>query len=517
MKNRRTNWIAAGLALVLAAGLGCPRDPHDPAPPPTPAPTAASNTRSLNTVDTWGSAFPSDMELVDTPALRDTLFVNDEATVEAAGGAQILALDLSTPSWPASGQYTGFTLQKTDLLHSGGTPVGAGDTFGAWMLEAKTEDLLVVSGTAGFLLVGQSHEGDAPFLANLVHFDPTTGALLQVVNLAVSYADTGLTRSDGTAIASFVQTNPAGVAFVSTGGSTGKLYVVMSNLYSTTGMNDFVFNPGTVQVFDVLLGGGTPITTPATTVIRPTKWNPVHATPYVSPQTGAGFVLVSNGGITEYYGQPPFGYSPPYQTFSQTESNIEVIDAATDAIVADIPMGLAALSMGDIAIGKDGADRTVGMIGSKFYGHLYAVELTGLDQNPIDTASIKPIRNGYHPIPVFQSALGNDHTWAVDVALSPNGRYAFVGAFNQADVHVVSLPADWYTGTFTVNPASLAAPYHFTALDNGIPNVTRILVRKGDFIGPDVLVLQSNTELSMTPTNLKYAGIGTVDTHGRTK
>jgi len=271
-------------------------------------------------------------------------------------------------------------------------------------------------------------------------------------------------------------------------------------------------------VFDVDLTASPPVILPSVTVVRPAKWNPVHLTAYTSPATGKTHVLVSNAGVTQYYGTTSsWGYSPPYQTVSHTDASIEVIDPATDVVVATIPMGLAALSFNAIAIGKDATGRTVGMIGSSFYGRVYAMDLSGLDLVPVQASTVRPLRSAYNPIEVFHSREGDKHTWACDVALAPNGRYAFVSAFNQAEAHAIACPEDWETGAFTADPEPFSTPFAFTALDNGVPNITRIVIRRGEFTGPDVLVLQSNAELSMPGTNLKYGAIGTIDTAGRTK
>jgi hypothetical protein len=507
------------IALVALVGLaGCPR-PDDDAPPGTPAPVATSNVRPLNAVDAWGGGFPSDLALVDTDALRNTLFVTDEAAVDAAGGARVLAFDLEAAGMPASAGFGGLQLLKTDLRHTNGSGVLATDTFGTWAVEAATADLLVLSPTAACLFASASQEGDPPFLANFFWFNPTSASLRQTVNLGIPTTPPGTpVRSDGSSVGTFTQSNPTGAAYVPTGAATGKLYVSMSNLHTAAAMNAMVYNPGTVLAFAVDPGASPPVTTPPAAVVRPSKWNPVHVTAYTSPATGKSWALVSNAGVTQYYGTAAsWGYSPPYQTVSHTDASIEVIDPATDAVVAAIPMGLAALSFGAIAIGKDGTGRTVGMIGSSFYGQVYAVDLSGLDTDPIQASTIRPLRSAYRPIPVFHSREGDAHTWACDVALSPNGRYAFVCAFNQAEVHVVGCPADWETGEFTAHPAPFGQPFEFQALDNGVPSVTRLAIRRGTFTGPDVLVLQSNAELAIPGTNLKFGAVGTLDTYGRTR
>jgi len=509
---------SAAVALAAALGLaGCP--PDDGGTPEPPAPAAVSNARPLNAVDPWGGGFPSDMQIGDAESLRGTLFVTDEAAVDAAGGARVLAFDMELPGLPSSTAFGGFHLLKTDLRHTGGSGVQPADTFGSWGVEAATADLLVISPTAACLLASASHEGDPPFLANLFWFNPMNASLPQTVNLAIPTTPPGTpVRSDGSSVGTFTQSNPTGMAWVTTGPAAGKLYVSMSNLHGAAAMNAMVYNPGTVMAFSVDLGSSPPVTVPPAAVIRPGKWNPVQVTAYTSPATGKSYALVSNAGVTQYYGTTPsWGYSPPYQTASFTDASVEVIDPATDAIVASIPMGLAALSFQAIAIGKDGTGRTVGMIGSSFAGQVYAMDLSGLDADPVQTASLRPLRSAYHPIPVFHSREGDDHTWACDVALAPNGRYAFVSAFNQAEVHVLGCPSDWETGEFEAHPEPFAAPFKFQALDVGKPSVTRLIVRRGEFQGPDVLVLQSNAELAIPGTNQKFGAIGTIDTHGRTR
>ncbi|MCU0722112.1 MAG: hypothetical protein MUC63_00590 [Planctomycetes bacterium] len=516
--NSRLRFLRIPLLLVLAAAAGCP-PADDGSPSEPPPPFATSNAKPLNAVDPWGSGFPSDMALADSDALRGTLFVVDEASVDAAGGARVLALDLDAPGMPASAAFGGLHLLKTDLRHADGSGVGAGDTFGAFGVEAAAADLLMISPTSACLLASASHEGDPPFLANLFWFNPTNASLPQTLNLAIpTTPPTSSVRSDGSAVGTHTQSNPTGTAWVPSGGTAGKLYVSMSNLHGAAAMNAMVYNPGTVLAFNVDTGASPPVSLPPAATVRPGKWNPVQVTAYTSAATGKSWVLVSNAGVTQYYGTAAsWGYSPPYQTASFTEASIEVIDPATDAVAATIPMGLAALSFNAIAIGKDGTGRTVGMIGSSFFGQVYAVDLSGLDENPMQPAKVRPLRSAYRPIPVFHSREGDAHTWACDVALAPNGRLAFVSAFNQAEVHAVECPEDWETGEFRARPEPFARPFEFEALDGGVPSVTKLAVRRGAFSGPDVLVLQSNAELAMPGTNLKFGSIGTIDTAGRTR
>ncbi len=512
---RITRFLTATLLLTALALLaGC--DESDDAPAPgAPAPVAESNTRSLGTIGPWGGAYPSDMVLGgDTGDLAHTLFVTDEATVDATGGARILALDLETTGYLNSTVFSIFTLDKTDLLQNDGSPVDAGDTFGAMGgSDPSTDQVLILSETRGLVLTSagsETHASTTGFVACLTLFDPTAGTHTQTINLGLSYTPSGSpTRSDGTAIGSFEQSNPSGVAFVSTGSDTGKIYVSMSNLYEWPWGAPPVYNPGTVQVFDVDFSAGTPIdTTPSATILT-TRWNPVHVTLYHSADTGTDWVLATNAGIKTTSGLP-------YESASFTVSSIDVLNTVSDNVRATIGMGLAALSFNAVAIGKDGTGRTVGLIGSTFFGNLYAVDLSGLDEDPEDVAGIRALRSAYNPIQVFHSDQGDAHTWGADVALSPNGAYAFVTAYNQAEVHVVLCPGDWETGRFEAHPRDFKTPFAFTGLGGGTASLSRILIREGTFSGPDVLVLQSDTPVTPASGN-EYGAVGTIDTHGRTR
>ncbi len=508
-----------GKTCLLAAGFNYAADP-----------AVASASFALGAVDRSGSGFPSDMCVAMDPTMSRTLFVTDEATVDAAAGARVIPVNMDLVLPGPDTLYATFTIHKTDLLQSGGSAVLAGDTWGSWSLQATTDDLLVVHAGLGFLLISASCESDSPYLANLAVFKPQDGSLLQVLNLAIQHSPApGSLRSDGSAIAaSFIQTNPSGLAYVPGTGTQGRLYVSMSNLYDSSSFpQTMIYNPGTVMVFDVDTSLATPVTATPSSTLTPSRWNPVQVTRYFSTQAGRDYVLISEAGVNGYYGtSASFGYSPPYQLVSHTDAAVEIIDASVPQIISwdpgsgartNIDLGLAAPSLDDIAITVDAAGHTAGLLGSSFYGRIYAVDLTGLNQFPVDAAGLKPLRNAYNPVQVF-SYCGSDHDYAGSVSVAPGGKYALVTDFNGAKAHVVSLPANFATGEFRSHPAYYETPLSFTALDTGLPRIGKAIFRTGSFSGPEAWLLVSNVEPNfMSPTNLKFGAVATVDFHGRVK
>ncbi len=494
------------------------------------APLVASQAFSLGAVDSSGSGFPPDMCVARDPAMSRTLFAVDDAEVGALDGAKVLAVNMDLTPPGADSAYTTFALGKTDLLHPGGSAVGASDTFGSWGLEAAADDLLVVHSGLAFLLVSSSCENDPPYLADLAVFKPSDGSLLQVLNVALQFTPPGgSVRSDGTAIASsFVQTNPSGLAYVPGLGTQGRLYVSMSNLHDSSGFpRTMVYNPGTIMAFDVDTSLAQPVTAAPASTLIPSRWNPVHLTHYPSAQSGCDYVLVTEAGITTYYGtSASYGYSPPYQYVCHTDAAVEIIDAASSQFLSwdpgtgsrtTIDLGPAAPSLDDIAIAADPAGGTAGLLGSSFYGRIYAIDISGLDQYPAGAAGLRPLRNAYNPVQVF-SHCGSDHDFASSVSVSPDGGYAMVSDFNGAAARVVALPANWVTGEFAANPEFFETPLAFTALDGGLPRIGKLLFRSGTFAGPEAFVLVSNVEPNfMSPTNLKFGAVATVDFHGRVK
>jgi hypothetical protein len=491
----------------------------------------------LQEMDSWGSCFPSDMGFAMDSSMGRTLFVNVESEVDAVNGAAVRAINLNLAPVGPDTLYTTFALAKTDLLQAdGSTSVLSGDTWGAWSSEAHTDDLFVVHKNLAFLTVSASSEADTPYMANLVVFDPETGALLQpVVNLAVSYTHPvpGQLRSDGTAIAgdTWVQTNPSGLAYVVDAGTTGRLYVSMSNLYSSaTYPYASTYNPGTVQVFSVDTSLATVLTDPAATVLALSKWNPTSLSLYHSATAAKDFVLVTESGANGFYGSTGFGGSnPPYLYSSHTDAAVEIIDPATDTLLSwdpdgtgpagyrtTIDLGLAAPAFNDIVFTTDAGGRVVGFLGSSFYGRIYAIEITGLDAAPVNGMQIRPLRNAYNPILVF-SNKGVTHDYASSVAVSPNGRYAFVTDFNVGKVHVVELPSDLANGIYTVNPPYFETPFTITAADSGLARLGKIMFRTGTHTGPEAFVLVSNIELDFPADNQNYGAVATIECQGRVK
>ena len=151
------------------------------------------------------------------------------------------------------------TIYDTDLVDSDGRTADVEQPIGFGFF---ANDLVVVQSTLGIILVNAGGSDLGTTLSNLVVFDPTKGTVRQTVDLAnLVPARPGLVDSSGTPVppSGFRQSGAEALAFVPTSGTTGRLYVAMSNLiFSAPSYGAFKF-PGTIQVFQVDLTAEKPI------------------------------------------------------------------------------------------------------------------------------------------------------------------------------------------------------------------------------------------------------------------
>jgi hypothetical protein len=147
--------------------------------------------------------------------------------------------------------------------------------------------------------------------------------------------------------------------------AAGRLFVAMSNLRRSS---EARFNPGTVLVYEF-----DPTSEPATlrpdTAIFTSHFNPTSVTSYTAFPGGEPreLVLVTATGA--------IGLEGGAETV-KTEGAIDAIDAESRCLVASIPLGMAGLSFGELAIDPRGRVALAGAISNR---QLYAVDLAPLD------------------------------------------------------------------------------------------------------------------------------------------
>jgi hypothetical protein len=497
----------------VGPGPGGPPPGTTPPPAPPQAPVWNPDAAGLGRTATFGS-FPSDLV-----PFGDTLFVNDADQIEV-DGARIVPLDVSGFVPAPSTSFTTFTLHASSLRDSLGqaadlaTPIG----FGFYV-----NDFVIASDRLGFVLVNAGGSDSAPTLSNVVAFDPTTGALRQVVNLATPYANGGpLLDSGGTPAPgqTFVQSGAETLAYVPTP-SGGLLYVGMSNLLVGAPSFGAVKHRGTVQVFDVA-PAGSPVVTPrpaaglATQTFLTGDYNPVAMSTFVADPSPGGMLvprlLVTLGGTT--------GYDASFSLVPVTPASVEVYDADSVQYRGRIRLGLAGLAGTRPALGKDAAGHHVGFYPSSTTGEIYLLRLDGVRPWEIDPSKIQVLRAPGNGIPITAAQAGGPGGNVTGVGLSPDGRTLAVAGFGNlfafpdpvpGQLALLNLPPDVVTGSgFGVSFVPGSARYGSVSGRT----LGSLVLRAGVGGRPDVFVLVGGAMDLATFLGSGPASLGTLQTFG---
>lgn len=411
-------------------------------PPPLPGPSATwdATARSYDRTAQFGS-FPSGLV-----RHGDTLFASDADQIEA-GGARILATDVAGAAAQASTRFQTVTIQAGALVDSRGdtaslaSPIG----FGYFL-----NDIHLVDDTLGFVLVNAGGSDSDPTLSNLLAFDPTTGSLRQVVNLATAFApgfplfdSQGVTVPNG----AFVQSQAEGVAYVPLTASSGLLYVCMANIVVGAPSFGAVKYPGTVQVFAVNRGLAQPVAPTASTTLLTQAYNPVAVTA-LETDLGGRRLLVTCAGTT--------AYDANFDLVPVTNATVEAYDAYTQTFAGTFILGLAGLSGIPPALGSDATGQRVGFFPSAVTGEVYLVLLEGLYRPILDDTRLAVLRGPGDGIPITAAAAGGPGGNITGIALSPDGRTLVVAGFGDlfafpaplpGRLFLLSLPSDLVTGS----------------------------------------------------------------------
>ncbi len=490
--------------VIEAAPPGALPSPGGSTPAPVPPPTVRwdPDAAPLHRTATFGS-FPAGLA-----PFEGTLFVNDADAIEA-DGAWIRPYDTSGPGPTPSTRYQPFQLTVDLLVDAQGraaslaTPIG----FGFFVNE-----VLVVDEHLGLVLVNAGATDAAGTLSNLVAFDPTTGALRQVVNLANRMELAApLVDSRGNAAPGnrFVQSQAE--ALVVTSEPARRLVVAMANLL--TGPPGFGTDRqrGTLQVYDLDPHAALPVKARPAAGLTTETWltqdyNPVALALTETDPDLWGVprerLLVTCGGCT--------AYDAAFRLLPVTEASVEVHDPALSTYLGRFRFGLAGLAGTPPALGSDAAGHRVGYFASSVTGEVYALWLDGLRDALPDPARLAVLRGPGAGLDVARAWAGGPGGNLAGLGLAPDGRTLVVSAFGDVftgapgRLVLLALPDDVLDGA-GLGPQFVPGVTVFGTVSGR--TLGPLWVRPGFGVRPDVLVavggpLDPTTFLGSGPASL---------------
>ncbi|MFM8979514.1 MAG: hypothetical protein ACKOSS_03515, partial [Planctomycetia bacterium] len=485
-----------------------------PPPQPPALPAWDGSAFSLSRTALYGS-FPSDMV-----RRGRTLFAVDADQVEAEG-ALVRASDIGGTRLEPSTLFADTRIRVEDLRDAQGQPasLAAPIGFGFYL-----NDLLVASDTLAFVLANAAGSDGGPVLSNLVAFNPSTGQVRQVVNLAWEIR-TGAPWIDSSGQASgrseLRQSGAEALAFLPTGAGY-RLVVAMTNLLVDAPSYGAIKQRGTLQVWDVVPDAAQPVrprSAPAgwaTETLLTNDYNPVALAVHQAPSTpgapGPLRLLVTLGGTTAYDTQ---GLLVPV-----TEASVEVYDAGSLAYEGRFRMGLAGLAGTSPALGRDAAGHLLGFYPSSVTGEIYVLRLDGLDSPAVDAARLAVLRGPGNGLPVSLDRAGTPGGNVTGCELSPDGRSLVIATFGDLYawptaqpglLSILALPEDVVTGA-GFGPAFLPGTSTYAT----VPGRTlgRVVLRPDSTGRPDVFVLVGGAIDPFTYLGSGPASVGALTTFG---
>ncbi len=378
----------------------------------------------------FASPYPARILIPDIDGMRDTAFV--VSTTDPSG---VIAIDLTQTPFVLSQKFKGVT-----------SPTGSGLPNG----------LVIQSATRAFLLTSFA----------VVDFNPTTGGvngttmLPQTITLSTplplskpfDYDNNG---SDNTTITDIAIRSPGGIAI-----ANNTLWIPTANYLRYTA--PAVAAPGLVLRYTITSSGLTPASVP---YIVTSGFNPTGIV-----ATGST-VLVTNSGVIDIVGG---------EAIPQTPSSVDMWDATTGALIANVPADLAALSFATPAV--DGEGRFA------YYGSVAFSEVYQLD-----IAQRQFTRNLTNPIPL---AGANTPDYITGMAISPDNGRAYVGSFDHSALFMLNLtasPINALSTSYSVGFPKGVSAENPTGVNTGVGDIA---IRPGkpgvDFQGPDIFVLTGN-------------------------
>ncbi len=420
-----------------------------PPPAPTVQPVWNENAYQHGRVPYFG-AYPSDLE-----RYGDTLFTVDADEIDSSN-ARIVPVDMTASGLVPSALFLPTMIRDMDLVDALGQPASLASPIGFGFF---VNDLAVASPTLGFALVNAGGSDTRPNLSNLIVFNPSTGAIVQVVNLAIPYSDstTQLVDSNGAYVNSstFMQSSAEGIAYVPGINGQDLLYVAMANATNTY---PAIWNPGTLQCFRVTQGAPLPVSQfpeagRSTRTLQTLHYNPVELS-VIYPQSPPGNpptprLLVTVAGA--------LGADANFNLIPATPAAVEAYDAVSGYREGWFAMGMAALAAKPPAIGQDGAGNYVGFFPSQITGEIYLLNLKGLYSPVIAPNQLAILRGVGNGIPIVQPSGASVPGRNISgVALSGDGRTLIATTFGDlfasptpkgGTLYALSLPHNVVTGS----------------------------------------------------------------------
>lgn len=532
MPTRLRLWAALAAVLCLAAACGSgsatapdpepfvaefpPTTPNAPPPlpdtVPPPAPPAPPSFLSDAVVFSrsllFGS-FPSDLV-----RRGSTVFTSDADQVDGAG-ARIVAIDVSGPFPVPSASHNDVVIDAGILVASDGTPVDVATPIGFGFY---LNEIAIYDDHLGFVLVNAGGSDDQPTLSNLVAFDPTTGTVRQVLNLARNYTSPQvLYDSTGTLVpgSTFQQAGAEGLEVVITPAGA-RLYVSMTNFIAGGPSYGTVRLPGTVQVYDVHPNLPVPVAPRPrpgmhTETIRTGGYNPVAVTHLVA-DGGEARIMVTVAGAT--------GFNEAFALVPTTPASVEVLRGDKHELLGTFQLGLSGLSATRPALGTDAVGHRVGFFPSSVTGEVYLLRLDGIYDPVVDAARVAVLRGPHNGIPITAAYAGEPGGNITGVALSPDGLTLVVAGFGDLFAFPTQIPGRLFLASL---PDDLVTGAEFGA--SFIPGSTLYGTTPGRALGkvvldpnpgtrPDVYVTVSGPIDATTLEGTGPASLGSLATHG---
>ena len=495
-------------------GPGGGSPPVVPVPPPSFPVTPIWNPAAVSLARTaqFGS-FPSDVV-----AYGSTIFLSDADAIEAAG-ADIIPFDTGGVVPTPSSSYARVHIRASDLVDDQGRPGDAAHPIGFGYF---LNDLAIATDHLGFVLANAGGSDSIPACANVVVFDPTTGALRQTVNLAIPFSVTNglppLLDSTGAVVPGqqFVQTGAEGVAFVPTGVTKGLLFVAMANFIVGPPSFGAIKYPGTVEVFDVDTTLAAPMSRRpsggiATETILTLGYNPAAVTP-IAASDGTVRLLVTTAGTT--------GYDASFQLVPQTPAAVEVFDVASRSRLGVFDLGLAGLSAARPALGMDAAGHHIAALASSVRGEVYLLHTDGLYTASVDANQIAVLRGPKNGIAIDPAAAGSPGGNVAGLAISPDCRTLVASGFGDLFAFPSPTPGRLYVLSL---PEDVVGSLFFQT--TFVPGTVRLVTQTGATLGPVVILPSTygNPEVftavsgTLDPTTFLGTGpafVGTLTTFG---
>jgi hypothetical protein len=409
----------------------------NPAPPAPPRITFDDAVFDLGV----SGGFPSDMVFVN-----DRLYTVDDAAVPA----NVVVFDQGVP--------TSIAITANQLIdHDGLTPARAPATAGNGLFGAFLGDLEIALNRYVLVTVGAgnsvSDDGANPLrLANLVVLDGQTGTYVQTVNLAGELAVAGEFSNSGNYV-SIPQSLPVMSAFVPdrTDPQKGTIYVAMSNgAGSSAGLSTFF--AGTVQEWSVDFARNDPVASAPDRTYVTAHYHPVGLSFYAT-RDNRPYVILTSAGASQF--DASFVLQPT------TDAYLEFLDldAALWRDTWAVNLGRIVPSTHALAIGAEFA-----LLTSQTFAQVYAVDLSGLESQPVDTAKLRL----FQTVDLVPGGAVAGSGFQSDVVIRPSGKHAVVSSFTRASLTVLELPGDIATGTILVNPPPFDAASMQSTLGLGL-------------------------------------------------